>query len=50
MKDEGDPLWLSFKRCTQVINTTCLFEIFIIHYFHTVLLEKGISDKGILKA
>jgi hypothetical protein len=29
---------------------TCLFEILVGHYFHTVLLEKGISNKGILKA
>jgi hypothetical protein len=38
MKDEGEPLWLSFK-CTQVVSTACLFEILVRHYFYTVLLD-----------
>ena len=37
------------KVCTQVISTTYLFEILISHYFHTMLLEKGFSNKGTLK-
>ena len=38
------------KVCTQVVSTACLFEILGKHYFHTVLLEKGGSNKGIPKA
>jgi len=38
------------KVCTQVVSTTCLFEILISHYFHTILFEKGVSNKGIPKA
>jgi hypothetical protein len=38
------------KVYTQVVSTTCLFEILINHYFHTVLLEKGVSNNRILKA
>jgi hypothetical protein len=34
----------------KVVSTMCLFEILIRHYFHIVLLEKGVSNKGILKA
>ena len=34
----------------QVVSTACLFEILVGHYFYTVLLEKGVSNKGILKA
>jgi hypothetical protein len=38
------------KACTQVVSTVCLFEILGSHYFHTVLLEKVVSNKGIPKA
>jgi hypothetical protein len=38
------------KVCTQVVKTVCLFEILVSHYFYTVLLEKGVSNKGISKA
>jgi hypothetical protein len=34
----------------QVVSMACLFEILVSHFFHTVLLEKGVSNKGILKA
>ena len=37
------------KVCTQVVSTACLFEIFVGHYY-IVLLEKGVSNKGIPKA
>ncbi|NKR15227.1 hypothetical protein A5N16_23085 [Arthrobacter sp. M6] len=51
MKDEGESPWLSFKKaCTQVVSTACLFEILVSHYLYTVLLEKGVSNKGIPKA
>ena len=29
-----------------MVSTASLFEILISHYFHTVLLEKGVSNKG----
>jgi hypothetical protein len=38
------------KVCTQVVSTAWLFEILVGHYFHQVLLEKGVSQKGIPKA
>ena len=38
------------KVCTQVVNTACLFEMLVSHYFYIVLLEKGVSNKGIPKA
>jgi len=38
------------KVYTQVVSTTCLFEILVCHYFHIVLLKKGVSNKGIFKA
>jgi len=38
------------KVCTQVVSTMCLFDILVNHYFYTVLLEKGVSNKVILKA
>jgi hypothetical protein len=38
------------KACTQVVSTACSFEIHGSHYFHTMLLEKVVSNKRILKA
>jgi hypothetical protein len=38
------------KVCTQMVSTMYLFEILVRHYFYTVLLEKGVSNKGNLKA
>jgi hypothetical protein len=38
------------KVYTQVVSTTCLFEILINHHFDTVLLEKGVSNNRISKA
>jgi hypothetical protein len=38
------------KVCTQVVSTSCLFEILVSHNFYIVLLEKGVSNKKILKA
>jgi len=38
------------KVYMQVVSTACLFEILISHYFHTLLLEKGVSNKKIPKA
>jgi hypothetical protein len=38
------------KIYTQVVSMACLFEILVSHYFYTVLLEKGVNNKGILKA
>ena len=50
MKDERESLWLHSKVCTQVVSTACLFKILVSHYFYIVLLENGVSNKGILKA
>ena len=33
-----------------MVSTACLFEILVSHYLYTVLLEKGVSNKRILKA
>ena len=38
------------KVCTQVVSTACLFEILVSYHFYTVLLENGVSNKGIPKA
>ena len=50
IKDEGEShCCYHSKACTQVVSTVCLFEILGNHYFYTVL-EKSVSNKGILKA
>jgi hypothetical protein len=47
IKDKRELLLLSFK---SMYAMACLFEILVSHYFYTVLFEKGVSNKGILKA
>jgi hypothetical protein len=50
IKDEEEPL-LSFKSMyVSGLRMACLFEILVSHFFHTVLLEKNVSNNGILKA
>jgi len=38
------------KYVRKWVSMACLFKILVSHYIYTVLLEKGVSNKGILKA